>query len=53
MTWMLWAAGICGAAFIVILMFQLAVPDSGLFWLALPFGIAGGVLARLYTLSRD
>jgi hypothetical protein len=49
---MLWAAGACGLVFIAILVVQLVVPDIQLFWLAVPFGVAGGLLARSYTMSR-
>lgn len=50
-SWVLWTIGGCGAVFFGAIFAQLAWPNSPSIWIGLPFGIVGGILARIYTLN--
>lgn len=50
--WMIWVAGACGIAFVSVLVVQLLLLQTQLFWVALPFGGVVALLARTYVMSR-
>lgn len=51
-SWVLWTIAGCGLVFFGAILAQLVWPGSPSIWIGLPFGVAGGILARIYTLKE-